>query len=101
MSKNQQRIKTDKTSERPRETKERDPLETTVPRLRYGRDTNLLIFKQKLGIKAMQLYGNLARFIETDQYYEPERPDPSHYELDEEDDPITLEILTAMSYPKF
>ena len=87
MSKYQKKLKTDKTSERPRETKDRDPLETTVPRLRYGRDTNLLIFKQKLGIKAMQLYGNLARFIETDQYYEPERPDPSHYELGEDDDP--------------
>ena len=46
-----------------------------VPMLRYGAKCNLPIFKQKLVAEAMVRYGDLAKMLETDQYYEPPRPD--------------------------
>jgi hypothetical protein len=50
-------------------------------RLKYGKDCNLLEFKQKLAVEAMKLYGDLARIIETGEYYEPPEIDINAYNL--------------------
>lgn len=42
-----------------------------IPLLRFGANTNLHVWKQKLTVKAMQLYGDLARLLEDDEYYVP------------------------------
>ena len=42
-----------------------------VPMLRYGVNTNLHVWKLKMTVMAMQRYGDLARLLEKDEYYEP------------------------------
>ena len=41
---------------------------TSVPILRYGANTNLATFKQKLVAEGMERYGDLARLIELDPH---------------------------------
>ena len=44
---------------------------TGLPMLKYGPDTNIHIWRKKIQSAAMKEYGNLAKLIENDKYYEP------------------------------
>ena len=51
-----------------------------VPMLRYGTTSNFLRFKELLATYALREYGNVARLIETDEYYEPPEVDTDYYD---------------------
>jgi len=42
-----------------------------VPILLFGNGINFNVFKEKLAIVALEKLGDLARLIETDEYWEP------------------------------
>ena len=44
---------------------------TGLPMLKYGPDTNIHTWRKKIQSAAMKEYGNLAKLIENDKYYEP------------------------------
>jgi hypothetical protein len=52
-----------------------------VPTLRFGPDNNFSKFKEKLARAAMERYGDLSRLIETDEYFEPDKPNVDDYDL--------------------
>ena len=62
-----------------------------IPKLKYGANTNLAVFKQKLSVKAMQVYGDIARSIETGKYNELTENNVKTSDL--ADDPYGLNIV--------
>ena len=62
----------------------------SVPKLRYGANSNLATFKQKMVVAAMEKYGNLARLLELDEYYEPDPIELSDY--DKRTDPLGIQL---------
>ena len=64
-----------------------------VPTLRYGANSNFATFKQRLVVVGMQKYGDLARLVELDKYYEPDAINPEDFDL--EDDPygVNLDLM--------
>ena len=70
-----------------------EALTPTVPILKYGTNTNLAVFKQKLTVAAMMLFGDLARLVETDEYYEPPKIKIEDYDLDNDPHGLNLEEL--------
>ena len=71
------------------------PKPDEVPVLKYGAACNFATFKPKLATKAMTLYGDLARCINTHEYYEPLPVEIEHYDANE--DPLGL-ILDGLKY---
>lgn len=63
-----------------------------IPTLKYGPNTNLLQFKRAIIIKAGELFGDLARSLETLEYYVSPEIDEQEYDLD--NDPHGINIMT-------
>ena len=56
-----------------------------VPILQFGSGNNFNVFKEKLAIVALEKFGDLARLIEIDEYWEPPTTvDVSEYDPDED-----------------
>ena len=59
--------------------------DVVVPILQFGSGNNFNVFKEKLAIVALEKFGDLARLIETDEYWEPPNTvDISQYDSDED-----------------
>ena len=59
--------------------------DVVVPILQFGSGNNSNVFKAKLAIVALEKFGDLARLIETDEYWEPPNTvDISQYDSDED-----------------
>ena len=73
-------------------SREREPPEDrkVVPVLKYGTDNNFAVFKKNLSMAAMEKYGDLARLIDTGDYFVPEEVDADAFDL--EDDPHGLNL---------
>jgi len=56
----------------------------TVPVLQFGSGNNFHVFKEKLALVALEKVGDLARFVETDEYWEPPAPNVTEYNPDED-----------------
>ena len=59
--------------------------DVVVPILQFGSGNNFNVFKEKLAIVALEKFGDLARLIETDEYWkQPNTVDISQYDSDED-----------------
>jgi hypothetical protein len=56
-------------------------VEANIPILRFGPNNNFAKFKEALANKALHEYGDLGRLIELGEYYVPEPPDVTDYDL--------------------
>ena len=51
--------------------------------LQFGSGNNFIVFKGKLALVALEKFGDLARLVETDEYWEPPAPNVTEYNPDE------------------
>jgi hypothetical protein len=77
---------------RGQQEKKKDPEE--IPTLQFGPNNNFAKFKEALANKALREYGDLGRLIESSEYFVPEPPDVSDYDL--ENDPYGLNKATYL-----
>ena len=59
-----------------------------VPLLCFGANNNWLQFKERMATACLEKYGDLARLIESETYYEPEPVDKAQFEGWETDEVI-------------
>jgi hypothetical protein len=64
------------------ETKRKDP--DAVPILKYGPNNNFMRFREALSKKALEEYGTLGKLILKGKIEEPEEPNRTLYDLDNE-----------------
>lgn len=64
-----------------------------VPTLTYGADNNFPAFKVAVATAALEIFGNAARFFESDERYEPDEIDPDEYDLDNDAHKLNLDDL--------
>jgi hypothetical protein len=64
---------------RGQQPKKKDPEE--IPILKFGPNNNIAKFKEALTNKALREYGDLGRLIESGEYFVPEPPDVTDYDL--------------------
>jgi len=55
-----------------------------VPILQFGSGNNFNVFKEKLALVALEKFGDLARLVETDEYWEPRALNVTEYNPDED-----------------
>ncbi len=68
-----------------------DPMR--VPVLTYGRNNNFALFKKNLKVKALQLFGDLARIITDHAYYDPPEVDQKRFDVDNDKLGLNLDRL--------
>jgi len=64
---------------RGQQPKKKDPKE--IPILKFSPNNNFAKFKEALANKALREYGDLGRLIESGEYFVPEPPDVTDYDL--------------------
>jgi len=64
---------------RGQQLQKKDPKE--IPILKFGPNNNFAKFKEALANKALREYGDLGRLIESGEYFVPEPPDVTDYDL--------------------
>ena len=89
-TRNQERRERRQGARSPPREREQPEDRNAVPTLKYGTDNNYAIFKKNLSMAAMEKYGDLARLIDTGEYYTPEEIDPAEFDLN--DDPHGLNL---------
>jgi len=55
-----------------------------VPILQFGSGNNFYVFKEKLALTALEKFGDLARLVETDEYWKPPALNFTEYNPDED-----------------